>query len=370
MDERTLRICLILLSIALLLGPILIAFAAKGWDFHATVIGDLGPLENLTSKEPEVEVGEFGILGDLDEFKPSYHYVISWENAESKLVSDLGHVIGHVDLGNAGPHEGHSPTKDISGFGCAGDNIPDYDDADPNKDCVNPNDGTAPVFEFSASPGSFSAPLPMDIPPIVGRDDPTNAVVVRSSIDAIKTAFTNAGWEFYYPCEGFMSPEPHTPIGEVADAFLDEGDYQHHIRIFYGGHDSTYGDWYYMAAHYEGQNSVPAVGVPVNFTNPYSFSIKVENVSVDVLCSSDDYRLGEGRLQQETVVQPNSSGSINIVIGITYEGFNHLLNNHFDGTSIDTSLKLNGTIRLDVYGLRITVPFGASASFPSIEVFK
>jgi hypothetical protein len=165
-----------------------------------------------------------------------------------------------------------------------------------------------------------------------------------------------------------MSPEPHTPIGEVADAFLDEDNLQHHVRIFYGGHDSTYGDWYYMGAHYEGQNSVPAVGVPVDFTNPYSFSITVENISVDVFCASDNYELGQGRLQEETVVQPGSSGSINILIGITYEGFNHLLNNHLVGTSIDTSLNLSGTIQLDVYGLTVTVPFEESASFPSIEV--
>lgn len=357
-----------MLPIILLVVPVLAAFASKGWDLRATAVGDLGPLEDLTSGEPEVEVGEFGLLENLDSFRPSYHYVISWENAESKLISDLGQVIGYVDLGNAGSHAGHAPTKDIPGFGCAGCTIPDYDDADPNKDCVNPNDGIAPVFEFSASPGSFAAPLPMNIPPIVGRDDPTNAVVVRSSIDAIEAAFINAGWEFYRPCEGFMSPEPHTPIGEVADAFLDEGEYQYHIRIFYGGHDSTYGDWYYMGAHYEGQNSVPAVGVPVNFTNPYSFSITVENVFIDVFCASDNYRLGQGRLQQETVVRAESSGSINIIIGITYEGFNHLLNNHLVGTSIDTSLTLSGTVQLDVYGLTATAPFEESAPFPSIEV--
>jgi hypothetical protein len=365
MGERTLGIGLFLLSIAFLVVPLLVALGTYGLS-PDLVMPSPNPIEELENvEELEYDVGEFEILGDLDSFAPENHYVISWEDAESKLVDDLGqYVIGNVDLGNVGSYAGHSPSKDIPGIGCAGDSTPDNDDT-PDNDCINPNDGIAPVFEFSASPGPLMTPLPMDVPAIVGRHDPTNAVVVRSSIDAIKAAFIDAGWEFEYPCEGYLSDEPHTPMGELAGAFLDVGNYQYHVRIFYGGHNSIYGDWYYVGAHYEGQNFAPAVGTEVSLTNPFSFPITIENIDVEVLCASDDYPVGLGRLDGPVDIQPKAPSSFNIVLGFTYEGFNHLLDDHLVGTSIDTSLNLEGTVQVKVYEIMITVPFEQNVQFPS-----
>ena len=214
MGERALGIGLFLLSVAFLIGPILVALSAYGLS-PDLIIPSPNPLEELTSTEElEYNTGELGVLGDLDSFAPEKHYVISWEDAESKLVNDFGqYLIGNVDLGNAGTYEGHSPSKDIPGIGCAGCSTPDNDDT-PDRDCANPNDGVAPVFEFSASPGPLTTPLPMEVPAIVGRHDPTNAIVVRSSMDAIEAAFVDAGWIFQYPCEGYASEELHTPMGE------------------------------------------------------------------------------------------------------------------------------------------------------------
>jgi len=173
MNERTLRIGLILLSIALMVGPIIAAFAAKGWDLQATVMGDLGPLENLTSGE--LESGKFEA-----------------ENLE--------------------------------------------------------------IIEITGS-------------------------LIR-------------------------------------------------------------------------------LGMPVNFTNPLSFSITVENVPVDVFRASDNYKLGQGWLQQKKVVLPESPGSVYIIMVVT------------DGSLVGALLSLVGTVQLDAYGLIITVPFEASVPFPTtIEVF-
>lgn len=358
MGERTLRIGLILLSIALMLGPILVALSAHGWDFQAVVTPSPNPLEELTSESPEMGVGDIDILRfeNTIPFDPSDHYVRSWEAAESRLKNDLGHVIGLVDLGNAGAYEGHSPWPT-----CAGCSTPDYDNADPNRDCVSPNNGKAPVFEFNDPPGPLTLPLPMDIQKETINQDPVNAIVVRSSLESIGAAFTGAGWEFYSPCEGFVGPEPHTPLGEVADAFLTIGDNQYHVRIFYGGEDSTYGDWYYMGAHYEGQNAKPIVGATVTLTNPYNFPIRVENVAFDILCSSDNEHLGLGWLDKEVVIQSESPGTFDIVVEFTLDGINHLLNNHLilDTTpTLSTSLDIgNGTAQVGVYEIMITMPF-------------
>lgn len=364
MGRRALGLGLSLLSAVLLVGPILVALGTYGLSLDL-VIPSPNPLEELTSPEElEYNVGELSVLGGLDSFAPEKHYVISWEDAETKLIDDFGqYLIGNVNLGNAGSYEGHSPSKDIPDIGCAGCSTPDNDDT-PDRDCVNPNDGIAPVFEFSASPGPLTTPLPLGVPAIVGRHDPTNAVVVRSSMDAIESAFVDAGWIFQYPCEGYASEEPHTPMGELADAFLNVGDYQYHVRFFYGGHNSTYGDWYYLGAHYEGQNFAPAIGVEVDLTNPFSFPIKIENADIDVLCAQDDHPLGLGRLDEPVIVQSEASGSFNIVFGFSYDGFNHLLANHLVGTTIDASLNLKGTVQVKVYGITITVPFEQNVMFP------
>jgi LEA14-like dessication related protein len=365
MGEKTLRIGLILLTIALTLGPILVALIAHGWDFQAVATPDPNLLEGLTSSPPEMIMENIGLLGfeNTVPFDPSHHYVHSWEESESQLENDLGNagtfIIGHVDLGNAGAYAGHAPWPT-----CAGCTTPDYDNADPDKDCVSPNDGIAPVFEFNDPPGSLTLPLPMDIPEKIVEHDPVNAIVVRSSLESIRAAFTDAGWDFYYPDEGFLCPEPHTPMGEVADAFLNIGDHQHHVRIFYGGNDSTYGDWYYMGAHYEGQNEKPIIGARVSLTNSYTFPITVENVTFDILCSVDNVQLGQGGLYEEVVIQSGSLGTFDIVVEFTLEGINHLLNNHADyeeftlSSSFDISSK-NG-IQVGVYEIMIKMPFDYS----------
>jgi len=368
MGERALGWSLTGMGVLFWIVPIIAAFGVHGWDPVATIMPETDALQSLFSQQVEnmTEVGELRILGDLTTFDPTDHYVRSWERAESKLVSDLGNVLGYVDLGNEGPHHGHAPTYEIFGeAGCKGCSTPDYDNADPTKDCVSPNDGNAPVFEFNAQKGAFSTPLPLDIPKIIGRDDPTNAVVVRSNIDQIKTAFLAAGWEFYYPCEGYTSPEPHTPLGEIADAFLDDDDNQYHVRIFYGGHDDIYGDWYYMGAHYEGQNAVPAVVIPMKFSNPFQFPITVDNMDGDILCAADGVKLGEARLEHQTTIPAGGQDNINIIIGFTYEGFNHLINNHLVGTSIDASLMVDGRIRLKIYEISITAELEQTIPFPS-----
>lgn len=358
MGERVLGLGLKLLGIALFVGPFIAAFAAHNWDFQAVVTPEQDFETIIPSEFETPQMGEFEILrfDNTVPFDPSHHYVHSWEDAEAKLENDLGQVLGHVDLGNAGSYEGHSPTKDMPEWGgCAGDSIPDYDTADPTRDCVNPNDGIAPVFEFNTPQGSFVTPLSMSVPGVVGHD-PVNAVVVRSSLDLIQAAFIDAGWEFYSPDEGFFGPESHTPIGEVADAFLDIGEHQYHIRVFYGGQDSTYGDWYYIAAHYEGQNAKPVMGVKVSLKSPFDFSLRVENFAIELFCATDDQRLGQAQLDKEVVIQPKSTGTLEIVMEFTLDGFNHLLSNHVTGTSIDAPLNLrDGVAQMDALGITVTI---------------
>jgi LEA14-like dessication related protein len=368
MGKRALSIGLFLLSIALSVGPILVGLSAHGWDFKAAVTPSYNPMKELSEQQPEMSIGNLGVLrfDNVIPFDPSHHYVHSWEEAESKLVNDLGYVIGHVDLGNAGAYEGHAPFYD-----CAGCFIPDNDTADPGKDCVSPNDGTAPVFEFNVPPGPLTAPLPMDVPRMIIEHDPVNAIVVRSSIESIRAAFVDANWEFYYPCEGFFCPEPHTPMGEIADAFLSVGEHQYHVRIFYGGYDDTYGNWYYMGAHYEGQNARPIVGATVNLTNPYNFPLKMENVDLKISCSADGQDLGKGWLDEEVVIPLGSSGTFDIVVEFTVDGFNHLSSNHLIlgvTPTINTSFDLRGTVQVKIYELAITVPLNFSGMQFSMEV--
>ncbi|MEM2536141.1 MAG: hypothetical protein QW435_03985 [Candidatus Hadarchaeales archaeon] len=49
------------------MGPFLVAFASESWDVRSTLLGDLGPFEELTSegKEPKMETGDTTFLAPV-----------------------------------------------------------------------------------------------------------------------------------------------------------------------------------------------------------------------------------------------------------------------------------------------------------------
>jgi len=66
MGERALGWSLKLLEVALLVGPILIAFAAHGWDFGAVVMPSPNPMEKLRLETPQV--GQVGAPTKVGEY--------------------------------------------------------------------------------------------------------------------------------------------------------------------------------------------------------------------------------------------------------------------------------------------------------------
>ena len=64
MGERALGWGLRLLEVALLLGPILVAFAVHGWDYKAVVTPSPNPLEKLRLETPEIEIGSLVKVND------------------------------------------------------------------------------------------------------------------------------------------------------------------------------------------------------------------------------------------------------------------------------------------------------------------
>ncbi|MEA1904522.1 MAG: hypothetical protein U9M97_01395 [Candidatus Hadarchaeota archaeon] len=59
MGERALGIGLLLLSIALYVGPIVVAFGANGWDLKATVMPSQSEMDKVRDKIENVFGGEF-----------------------------------------------------------------------------------------------------------------------------------------------------------------------------------------------------------------------------------------------------------------------------------------------------------------------
>lgn len=151
-------------------------------------------------------------------------------------------------------------------------------------------------------------------------------------IGPIIAAFAAKGWDLQATVVGDLGP-----FEDLASGELESGEFEaENLELI------------------EITDSLVRLGMPVNFTNPLSFSITVENAFVDVFRASDNHKLGQGWLQQEKVVQPNSSGSVYIVMEVT------------DGGLVGTLLNLSVTVQLDAYGLTITVPFEESMLFPSI----
>jgi len=66
MGERALGWGLRLLEVALLVGPILVAFAAHGWDFRAVVMLSPNPMEKLRLETPQV--GQVGTPTKVGEY--------------------------------------------------------------------------------------------------------------------------------------------------------------------------------------------------------------------------------------------------------------------------------------------------------------
>jgi LEA14-like dessication related protein len=97
----------------------------------------------------------------------------------------------------------------------------------------------------------------------------------------------------------------------------------------------------------------------------------MENVDLKISCSADGQDLGKGWLDEKVVIPPGSSGTFDIVVEFTVDGFNHLSSNHLIlgvTPTINTSFDLRGTVQVKIYELAITVPLDFSGMQFSMEV--
>ncbi len=103
------------------------------------------------------------------------------------------------------------------------------------------------------------------------------------------------------------------------------------------------------------ENDLPPLVLSLILTNHYSFRLGMKEVSVEVFCSDDGFRVGEGRLEKSVVVGPGSAENLRILLIFTHEGSRHLLERHVEDSCLHAFLNLRGNFTLDIYGLEIRV---------------
>lgn len=103
------------------------------------------------------------------------------------------------------------------------------------------------------------------------------------------------------------------------------------------------------------ENDLPPLVSCLSLTNSYSFKLGVKEISLEVFCSEDGFRVGEGRLERAVVVGPESEENLRILITFTHGGSRHLLERHVVGPYLQARLNLRGSFALDIHGLEIRV---------------
>lgn len=103
------------------------------------------------------------------------------------------------------------------------------------------------------------------------------------------------------------------------------------------------------------ENDLPPLVSSITLTNHYSFRLGMKEVSLEVFCSEDGFKVGEGRLESAVVVEPESRENLRLLLIFTHEGSRHLLEQHVADSYLQARLDLRGDFTLDVYGIEFRV---------------
>jgi LEA14-like dessication related protein len=155
-------------------------------------------------------------------------------------------------------------------------------------------------------------------------------------VGPILAAFASEGWDLRSTLIGDMGPfEDLTSEGKEPTVEAGEPTFQGKVTL---------------------ENDLPPLVVSVTLTNSYSFRLGMKEVSLEVFCSDDGFRVGEGMLEEDVAVEPESRENFRIVLRFTHEGSRHLLEQHVEGSYLHARLRMEGSFTLDIYGIEIRVP--------------
>lgn len=153
------------------------------------------------------------------------------------------------------------------------------------------------------------------------------------SVGPILAAFASEGWDLRSTLIGDLGPlQDLTSEGKEPEAEAGEPQFLGEVT----------------------RDNLPPLLLTLTLSNPYSFSLGVENQSLDVFCQEDNVRVGVGRLEGK-ILEPESRENLTFLVEFTPEGSRHLLERHVRGSYLEAMLELRGDFRLDLYGLKFRV---------------
>jgi hypothetical protein len=98
-----------------------------------------------------------------------------------------------------------------------------------------------------------------------------------------------------------------------------------------------------------------------NFTNPFNFSISINEVSADVQCHAHSFMLGHAAMNNPVEVPPMQTADITVIFAWTEAAQEHFQTAHAGQTTINVDL-LN--ITLNVSGIGIETPETYNVDIP------
>jgi len=90
-----------------------------------------------------------------------------------------------------------------------------------------------------------------------------------------------------------------------------------------------------------------------NFTNPLNFKLSIKSMNANVLCTQDDFLLGQTDLSSPIEMQAGQTILIPVTVAWNQEAINHFTTAHPGAETINVDL--NG-VKVDVAGINFDLP--------------
>ena len=135
----------------------------------------------------------------------------------------------------------------------------------------------------------------------------------------------------------------------------------------------TLENWKFEVISYDEGAKVLNVRLRGDHSNPMRFPVRFSAASVAISCSTHRDNLGTAGLENTITVQPNSSGSIALVVNFTSTGFDHLYNLHSHPIGggrrrVSFVFDIEGSISIFIYEIGARVPFSLRNLRGSVDV--
>ena len=98
-----------------------------------------------------------------------------------------------------------------------------------------------------------------------------------------------------------------------------------------------------------------------NFTNPFNFSISINEVSADVKCNAHSFLLGHAATSNPVEVSPMQTADITVIFTWTEVAQEHFQNEHADQTTVNADLV---NITVNISGISIETPETYNVDIP------